>query len=607
MTSTQKRIVLALTIVIALTRFAAIAASLWDWDEGLFTLAVSEYDVTQHRPHPPGYPLFIAAAKAVHQLGVPPFRSLQTVVMLGAIAIFPAACFLAIELGFGFATSVAAAAIFAFLPNVWIYSGTGFSDIPAIALAFLACALLLRGRRSPRAYILGAIVLALAIGIRPTNLLIGVVPGAIATWHVRRVSWRPVIIAAILGALIAGGSYAGAALASDSVAGFRDAVRTQSKWVHDVDAWTNPNRPSIRQLAPLFLITPVQHEDLMWPIAALAALSFVFAIVKRLKRSVILSEAKDLNLRYSSAEEVLRFAQDDGPLLTIAIFAPIAILSLLQLDFTCAGRYSIAYLALHAFLAADGLGILAFGRVRIHAALATLLVLVLAVWTWPALKVQRTTDSPPVIALKWILRNVPPDAPVYVHGGLGPHTDIYLADRAHSWFDDPQELAKVPGNAYVVQPWAQTRAINFERPHGRLWKIVRQRHFEASVLPVANTIIFGEGWYGEEGSGADAFRWMAKDGHIRLPALPGMGIVTMRFHIADDLPQPPRIDITFNGQLVETIVDTRGDVERSWVLLSRRWTPNDLHIVTSATAKPKDDDRELGLMMKSITWLPAKR
>lgn len=584
MTSTQKRIVLALTIVIALTRFAAVAKSLWDWDEGLFTLAVEEYDVVQHRPHPPGYPLFIAAAKAVHTLGVPAFRALQVVVMIGAVAVFPAACFLAMELGFTFATSVAAAAIFSFLPNVWVYSGTAFSDIPAIALAFTACALLLRGRRSPRAYIAGAIVLALAAAIRPPNLLIGLVPGAIATWHIARVSWKPIVIAALLGIVIAGGSYIGAALASDSVAGYRKAVRVQAQWVRDVDSWRAKIRPPLRQLAPLFFLTPVQHEDLMWPLAGLAAVSAVVAVVKRRR----------------------------APLLTMAIFAPIAVLSWLQLDFTAAARYSIAYLALHTFLAADGLGVLAFGKPRIQGALAVVVVIVFAAWTWPALAMQRTTDSPPVLALKWVLGHAPPDAPVYVHGGIGPHTDIYLANRAHTWFDRQEELAQAPGNAYVVAPWSTPRGFNFERPHGRLWKIVRQRHFEASVTPISNTILFGDGWYGEEGTGADAFRWMAKEGRILLPALPGTGTVSVRFHVADDLPAAPTIDVVFNGQTLETIVNARGDIERRWTVLSRRWTANELRIVTSATANPKkihgvDDDRELGLALKSVTWFPATR
>lgn len=581
MTSTQKRIVLALTIVIALTRFAAVAKSLWDWDEGLFTLAVEEYDVVQHRPHPPGYPVFVAAAKAVHQAGVPPFRALQVVVMLGAIAVFPAALFLAMELGFGFTTSVAAASLFSLLPNVWVYSGTGFSDIPAIALAFAACALLLRGRRDPRAYVLGAVLLALGAAIRPPNLLIGVVPGLLATWQLRK--WKPILIAAILGALIVGGSYAGAALASESVAGYRKAVKVQAEWVRDVDSWRAKVRPPLKQVAPLFFLTPVQHEDLMWPIAGLAALALVVAIVKRRA----------------------------APLLTVAIFAPIAVLSWLQLDFTASSRYAITYLALHAFLAADGLAILSFGRARIQTALSAIVVIVFAAWTWPALAVQRNTDTPPVQALKWVLRNVPPNAPVYVHGGIGPHTDIYLANRPHTWFDKNEELMNAPGNSYVVAPWAAERAVNFVRPHGRLWKIVRQRHFEASVLALTNTVVFGEGWYGVEGSGTDTFRWMAKQGQIKLPSMPGSGTLSLRFHIADDLPQPPKIDIILNGQTIESIVNTRGDVERSWTVVPRASGWNDLRIVTSATANPKkihgiDDDRELGLALKSVTWFPAR-
>lgn len=584
MTDRQKRIVLVLTIVIGLTRFAAVAKSLWDWDEALFTLAVNDYDVTQHRPHPPGYPLFIAAAKAVHLAGVPEFRALQVIVLLGAIAVFPAAFFLSLELGFGFATSVAGAAVFAFLPNVWLYGGTGFSDVPAIALAFAGSALLLRGRRESRAYVLGAVVLALAAAIRPTNLLIGVVPGVLATWHRLRVaSWRPIVLAAVLGALIVGGSYTGAALASESVEGYRKAIRVQTQWVRDIDSWQANVRPPLKQLAPLFFLTPVQHEDLMWPLAGLAALSAVAAIVRRRA----------------------------APLLTIAIFGPIAVLSWLQLDFTAVSRYSIAYLALHAFLAADGLGILAMGRSAIHAAFAGVVVIVFGAWTWPALTVQRTTDTPPVRALKWVLANVPPNVPVIVHGGIGPHTDIYLANRPHTWFDRQEDLATAPGNAYVVQPGSALRAFNFERPKGRIWKIVRQRHFEASVLPISNTILFTDGWYGEEGTGGEMFRWMSKEGRILLPQLPGMGTLSVRFHVPEDLPRAPSIDVVFNGQTIETIVGTRGTVERRWTLLSRRWQPNELRIVTSATANPRrmhggDDDRELGLLMKSVTWFPAK-
>lgn len=38
---------------------------LFDWDSANFALALERYDVTQHRPHPPGYPLYVAAARVL--------------------------------------------------------------------------------------------------------------------------------------------------------------------------------------------------------------------------------------------------------------------------------------------------------------------------------------------------------------------------------------------------------------------------------------------------------------------------------------------------------------------------------------------------------------
>src|SRR6185295_10194522 len=105
LTPLQRRLVLLFSIAVALTRLLAVAHSLFDWDEALFALGVREYDVSQHHPHPPGYPLFVAAAKAVHLLGVEPFRSVQVVVLLGAFFVFPALFWLARELGFDVTTA----------------------------------------------------------------------------------------------------------------------------------------------------------------------------------------------------------------------------------------------------------------------------------------------------------------------------------------------------------------------------------------------------------------------------------------------------------------------------------------------------------------------
>ena len=69
-----------LALLAAATRPLAIARSIWDWDEALFTLALRDYDVTLHHPHPPGFPLFIGTAKAIMvAAGITEFRALQSV------------------------------------------------------------------------------------------------------------------------------------------------------------------------------------------------------------------------------------------------------------------------------------------------------------------------------------------------------------------------------------------------------------------------------------------------------------------------------------------------------------------------------------------------
>ncbi|MFP5246221.1 MAG: glycosyltransferase family 39 protein, partial [Thermoanaerobaculia bacterium] len=208
----QRRVIVVLSLAIALTRLLAIAQSLFDWDEALFALGVRDFDVTQHHPHPPGYPLFIVAAKVLDALGVSEFRSLQVIVVCGSLFVFPALYWLARELGFDFTTAAAGAALYAFLPNVWIYGGTAFSDVPATVFAFVACALLLRGRRDARAYVLGAIVLGIAAGFRLPNLLLGAIPALLATWSQRR-RWRLVLLAMFAGACVVLIAYGGAALA----------------------------------------------------------------------------------------------------------------------------------------------------------------------------------------------------------------------------------------------------------------------------------------------------------------------------------------------------------------------------------------------------------
>jgi hypothetical protein len=613
-TPLQKRIVLALAIVIGLTRFAAVAHSLFDWDEAQFALGVRNYDVPNHRPHPPGYPLFIAAAKVVHLTGLDEFRSLQLLVVLSALCVFPALFFLARELGFPFETAVAGAAIYAFLPNVWTYGGTAFSDVPATVLALVACALLLRGREDGRAYIAGAVVLGLAAAIRPANLLVGVVPALLATWcqllssrassegsgwvgrvtHASRPArpgpsldarddkpLRLIAIAMLSGLLVLVISYGGAALASGGVRSYLDILRVQSKYVHDVDSWHSPTRGPLYDAAKVFLVSPIGQDDLRNTVVIAAALALVAALVRRRR----------------------------APLLAVAVFAPLAVLSWLNLDINAAGRYAIGYMAVHALLTAEAFRL--FGRWA-QGVLATAMIGVLIAVTWPALRTQRTTDAPPAAALQWIARNVPPAALIFVHGSMRPHAAYFLPRHHLDFYDDADDITATTADAWMVDWRTRGGAHNFVRPHNALWNTLRRRGFEASVSSVQGLIRFGEGWYEAEGPGTDPFHWMASESVTILPAVPGRGTLSLRIYVPlDRLPVPPTIEVRWNGELVDRFAGTPAESERTWTLASRSDAPNELRIRTSATVNlshltNSTDTRDLGLRVNRLTWSARK-
>jgi hypothetical protein len=145
-------------------------ASLEDLDSINFALGVRQFDVAQHQPHPPGYPLFILAAKVAHALIPSEAKALAAIsVVAGALGIFAIAILFArLRLDDEPRSDgwlVAATALAVACPLYWFTAARPLSDMTGLA-ATLAVQVMIVGARTDRDLIAAAFCAALAAGIR---------------------------------------------------------------------------------------------------------------------------------------------------------------------------------------------------------------------------------------------------------------------------------------------------------------------------------------------------------------------------------------------------------------------------------------------------------
>lgn len=178
MRSASFRIGGSIAAIFLALHLAALPSSLEDLDSINFALGVRDFDVSQHQPHPPGYPLYILAAKIVHAAGraagaivhvnFTEAHALSLVgVLAGALAVFALLGLFAEwdrDAWTGAppwpATLVAVAC-----PLFWITAARPLSDTTGLAAALGVQWLLVRAR-TPRDVALAAACAGLAAGFR---------------------------------------------------------------------------------------------------------------------------------------------------------------------------------------------------------------------------------------------------------------------------------------------------------------------------------------------------------------------------------------------------------------------------------------------------------
>jgi hypothetical protein len=162
-----------------LLRLPFAAERLWDHDSVQFALAVADFDLAAHTPHPPGYPLYVGALRALAAAGVSPLAGMVALSILfqalGAALVAPVAARLAGErrgAAEAFPAAVVAAALYATNPLLWFYGELPLVyGVEAGLTVLLAWAAL--GMADGRArFLLACALFGLAGGIRPSTLVL---------------------------------------------------------------------------------------------------------------------------------------------------------------------------------------------------------------------------------------------------------------------------------------------------------------------------------------------------------------------------------------------------------------------------------------------------
>jgi hypothetical protein len=201
------RVLAALALVFALAHVPFLAASLEDIDSVNFALGVRDFDVAEHRPHPPGYPVYIALGKiaaGIAGVGTGALPSMIEAKALSVLSLLSGLCsiflmYIVFSCFDHFRSSsdggpdvdipaVAAAAIAASCPLFWYMAVRPLSDLPGLAFAQAAqaCLMLAWWRQRPvdgdrrllpaamaasgRMIVAGAFLAAFAIGVRSQTL-----------------------------------------------------------------------------------------------------------------------------------------------------------------------------------------------------------------------------------------------------------------------------------------------------------------------------------------------------------------------------------------------------------------------------------------------------
>ncbi|MBI4915900.1 MAG: hypothetical protein HY825_08630 [Acidobacteria bacterium] len=576
------------TVLVA-SRVVARQASLWEWDDAVFLLALDQFAPQNQVPHPPFYPGYVALGRLARALLGDGILALTWLSVAASCLALTFHRLVASEVLGSRRTALASTVLFAFFPAVWLHAGVPLSDPVGLAAGLAALWLALRGRERPHLLVPAAIVLGAAVSIRPQAALPAAIGLIVAAWPAPSPRRVAVALAAVGSVLVL---YAAPLVAVGGLGPVWHWTRYQAGFVVSTDSlaahgWT--------------VLTVARHYWLdIWGspgiaiAVGLAVLNGVFVLARREGRR--------------------RLA------LALGLFLPYAVLCWVFLDPATAGRYALPYLPLLAMLAAEGLSAAERRFVPHGWPVATAaLVVAMAVVTWPAIRIVHSQPSPPVRAATTI-HDEAGSAPFRLafHPKLVMHAAVLFPEVPRVAARTAEALCSLPLDG--VPTWS----YGTEAPgtwtvawpdDPVLRRVSRGRYLGVAIGRVEPCVTFGTGFYRAEREpdgtgGTRSFRWMAESGVLVLPP------ASIPLEIELDIGVPlaafsttPRLSASLNGRPLGERTATTSRL-RQRLALDPAWlradAPNELVLTTTESVVPAERDRSadrrrLGLRLWSAT------
>jgi hypothetical protein len=604
--STYDRIIIGTLFVIGvITRWMAIPASLWEWDDILFAKSLHNFSVPEHSPHPPGFPVFVVLARIIHGVTLDEHVALTTLAFLFSIFLLPTLYLFFQEIFANRHIALAGSMLCGFSPSVWAISCQGRSDGPALVSGLIAATLLLQGRKSLPALWAGCVALGLGAGLRvtvaaaATPFLTYVLIG-----YVRRGNWKVVGKAISLVGLCVLIWYV-PLIWHEGWANYQSAVKYHGDYIWRMDSLFAQGQNSHLSYRAYMYFGPIWGAKWIGTTIYCFATVGVIWLIKRRQWSVL--------------------GWLGGGLIPFMVFA------YAMTTPYGAPYYSLPYIPLFTGLAAYGL-VAPWHKPIIGTALAIILAITIGTWTQPIIKLLHKETSPSLQAVQYLKINMNQSKDLLVYDGfISPHVNHFFSHTRHS-----QSSGELPLSGNLIAPSLtfdkvfrltenppeivgaenlQHFSWSYERGAKRLFPVSLQRYFDTYVYqqPVINEPIWGRGWWGKEGDRNMSWRWADPRSEVLLPPVAKeMKLRLAGIHSLSVSPaNPATLTLRLNGQVIERFTITEATFDHT---VKIKADPNyywsalqieaDKFAVPSQLDAKSTDHRALSFRCTRLEWTP---